>query len=62
MDRWIKIILGLILLAGPLALIMPGMPFASWGVAALEMIKGGVAIGIILIGIALIVLGISELK
>ncbi|NCN51533.1 hypothetical protein GW931_00810 [archaeon] len=62
MSKWLKIVLGLILLVVPLALIMPGMPLSEWGVATLELIKGGITIVVILIGIILIVMGIDELK
>ncbi len=62
MNRWLKITLGLAVLVISLYLILPGMLLSSWGQAALELVKGGITIGIILTGIALIVLGISELK
>jgi len=62
MNRWLKILIGLILVVVPVALIVPGMPLSNWGRAAWELIKGGIAIFVILTGILLIVLGISELK
>jgi len=62
MNRWLKILIGLILVIVPLALVAPGMPLSNWGRAAWELIKGGITILVILIGILLIVLGISELK
>jgi hypothetical protein len=62
MKKLLKIIAGLLFTAGPLCLILPGMPMASWGEAALELIKGGTTIVVILIGLAIIAMGFSELK
>lgn len=62
MKKEIKILGGLILVIAPLFLIMPGMVLASWGKAAWELIKGGITILIILIGIILILMGIDELR
>lgn len=62
MNKWLEILLGLILLVVPIAIILPGMPLASWGIAALEFLKGGLVWLVILIGFFLIMLGISDLK
>ena len=62
MNKIIKIILGLILLIGPLFLIFPGAPMHSWGSAALTIIKGGITLLVLLIGLILIILGINELR
>jgi len=62
MNKGLKILIGLILVVVPLYLVMPGMTLASWGRAAWELIKGGVTILVILIGITLIVMGIDELR
>jgi len=62
MNKELKILIGLILVVAPLCLVMPGMAFASWGRAAWELIKGGITILVILIGVILIVMGIDELK
>ncbi|MBT4375811.1 hypothetical protein HOD29_00345 [archaeon] len=62
MNKWIKIFLGLILVILVLMLATPGMPLASWGLAAWTLIKGGLTILVAIIGIMLIVLGISDLK
>jgi hypothetical protein len=56
------LILGLILLVGVVALVLPGMPLQSWGVAALTVLKGGLAWIIAILGLILIILGISEIK
>ncbi|MDA3837339.1 MAG: hypothetical protein PF542_07005 [Nanoarchaeota archaeon] len=62
MKKVLKILLGLILAAGPLYFILPGMSMASWGRAAVNLIKGGITIIVPLIGLALIAMGFSELK
>ena len=62
MNKELKILIGLILVVAPLCLVMPGMAFSSWGRAAWELIKGGITILVILIGVILIVMGIDELK
>lgn len=62
MNKALKIIIGLILVIIPLYLIFPGNALASWGIATWELIKGGLVIIVIITGILLIVLGISDLK
>ena len=62
MNKWLKIILGTIIFAAAIVLIIPSMPFATWGKAALSLTKGGITILVILIGLILLILGISELK
>ena len=62
MNKIIKILIGLALVVVPLYLIFPGSCMHSWGIAALDLIKGGITILVLLIGIILIVLGISDLK
>jgi len=62
MNKWVKIILGLALIVAVLLLVTPGMPLTSWGAAAWTLIKGGITILIAIMGIALIILGISELR
>jgi energy-converting hydrogenase Eha subunit C len=62
MNKWLELTLGLILLVGTIALIFPGMPLQSWGNAALTVLKGGLAWIVALMGLILIVLGISEIK
>ena len=62
MNKILKIILGIILLVGPFYLILPGLPLASWGKAAIDLIKGGITIIIPIIGLILILAGLSEIK
>ena len=62
MNKWLKILLGLILIVVPLYLILPTSPLEMWGIAALELIKGGATIIVLLAGIVFVILGISELR
>ncbi len=62
MNKWLEILLGLILLVVPIALILPGMPFASWGISVIEFLKGGIAWLVILMGLLFLLLGISDLR
>lgn len=62
MNKWLELILGLILLAGTIALVFPGMPLETWGAAALTVLKGGLVWIVALVGLVLIILGISEMK
>ena len=61
MDKWLEILLGLILLLVPIALVFPGMPLESWGQDAIAFLKGGITWIVILIGLLLVVLGINDL-
>ncbi len=62
MNKWLEILLGLVLVVIPIGIILPGSALESWGLATLNFIKGGITCLIILIGTILIILGISELK
>lgn len=62
MNKWLELILGLVLLLGTVALVFPGMPLTSWGVSALTFLKGGLVWIVALVGLILIILGISEMK
>jgi len=62
MNKALKILLGLILLIVPLYLIFPGGVMHSWGIATLNLIKGGITIIVLLIGLILIILGIDDLR
>jgi hypothetical protein len=62
MNKIIKILIGLVLVVAPLYLIFPGSCMHSWGIAALDLIKGGITILVLLVGLILIILGIDGLK
>ncbi len=60
MNKILQIVLGLILLVVPIY--AWGINYASFGDAAITFLKGGILWLVILIGIVLVILGISELK
>jgi len=62
MNKWLEILLGLILVIIPVALVLPSMPFYGWGIAALEIIKGGIVVFIVLVGLLFLLLGINDLR
>ncbi len=62
MNKWFELLLGVILLVGVIALVLPGMPLDSWGFAAWTVLKGGLTWIMALLGLILIILGISEIK
>jgi len=62
MNKWLELLIGLILIAVPLLLVTLVPLFNSWGTAALEFLKGGIVILIILIGIVFIIFWISDLR
>ena len=62
MNKWMEILLGLILVIAPVVLVLQVPIFISWGTAALEVLKGGVVIFLIMIGLLFLILGINDLK
>ncbi len=64
MNKWLEILLGLVLIiAAVLAwATTTGLGFWDFGTAAWEVLKGGVVWFIILIGLLFLMLGISDLK
>jgi len=62
MNKWLELLIGLILVVVPIWAILPGQILAGWGVATLQFIKGGVVCLLVLIGLLFIMLGISDLK
>ena len=61
MKWWLEILLGILLVLIPVWFVLNPIG-AGWGAAALELIKGGLVLGVILIGIMLLMLGISDIK
>jgi len=59
MNKGLTILLGLVLIV---AAVLVGFYYPSWGSAAIELIKGGIILGVALIGLLFLLLGISELK
>lgn len=62
MNKFIEILLGLILVIVPILIVLYVPAFFSWATAAIEFLKGGVVVSLILIGILFVILGISDLK
>ncbi len=60
MNKWIEILLGLILIVA--AVYVWGINYLGAGVAALELLKGGIIWFVIMIGLLFLMLGISDLK
>ena len=58
MNKWIELLLGIILIAAP---VMVAFAFsASWGLATLTFLMGGLVVFVFLIGIMFVMLGISD--
>ncbi len=60
MNKWFELLLGLIFITA--AVYAWGMDIWGLGTAALSFFKGGLVWFVIMIGLFLIVLGISDLK
>ena len=59
MNKWLEILLGLILV---IAAVVGWVLFPSWGAAALTVLEGGIVWLVILLGLLFLMLGISDLK
>ena len=59
MNKWFEIFGGMIIVILTISL---AFTFGSWGQAALNLIKGGIVCILILVGILLLIVGISDLK
>ncbi len=64
MNKWLELLIGLILVIVPIWAVMSVSTFVShnWAQATLDFLKGGVVSFIILVGLLFIMLGISDLK
>lgn len=60
MNKWLKLLIGLILLVA--AVYVWGMDFLGFGTAALNLLKGGIIWFVIMLGLLLLFLGITDLK
>ncbi|MGV8152356.1 MAG: hypothetical protein ACP5OG_04695 [Candidatus Nanoarchaeia archaeon] len=59
MNKWLEILLGLILVIAP---VLAAIYYPSWGAATIAFLKGGVICFVVLIGLLFLMLGISDLK
>lgn len=62
MNKWIELLVGIILIVVPIVVVTSVNTFLNWGQAALEFIKGGIVVCLIVVGLILLILGISDLK
>ena len=64
MNKWIEILIGLVLIIAAVMLwaFTKGIGFWDFGTSAWEVLKGGIVWLIILIGLLFLALGISDLK
>ena len=59
MNKWLQLLIGLLLVLIP---VWTALTFQGWGQAVIDLIQGGLVIGVALIGIVLVILGISSMK
>ncbi|MEM4271476.1 MAG: hypothetical protein QXD13_00050 [Candidatus Pacearchaeota archaeon] len=59
MNKWLEILVGIILIVVPIAI---ALTYASWWAAAISVLKGGILWFLLLIGVLFVMLGISDLK
>ncbi len=62
MNKWLELLIGIILVVIPILAAVFDWFSINLGQATLDFIKGGIVIVVILIGILLVVLGISDIK
>jgi hypothetical protein len=59
MNKWLELLVGLILLLAPIVI---ALQYSAWGQATLQFIMGGVVVLVALIGLMFIMLGISDIS
>lgn len=59
MNKWLELLIGLILVIIPIVL---AINYAAWGAATIQFLMGGIIVGVILVGLLFLMLGISDLK
>ncbi|HLC87074.1 MAG TPA: hypothetical protein VJH65_02255 [Candidatus Nanoarchaeia archaeon] len=62
MNKWVELLIGLILVVGAVYVAWGIPAMGSWGDAAVEFLKGGIVWFVVMIGALFILLGISDLK
>jgi len=60
MNKYIEMLLGIILIVVPILIVTLIPAFYNWFYAAVEFLKGGVVIGLIAIGILILIIGITD--
>ena len=61
MSKFMGLLIGIILVVAPILIVIYVPVFGSWGRAALDLIKGGILITIILIGLLFVLIGLSDM-
>ncbi|MFA6022933.1 MAG: hypothetical protein WC781_02490 [Candidatus Pacearchaeota archaeon] len=61
MNKWVEILLGLILVLGAVFLVFGNMT-PTWAQATWVVLKGGIVWGVFFVGLLFLMLGISDLK
>ena len=59
MNKWLEILIGLILIIVP---VLVAISFSNWGAATIAFLEGAVVVFVALIGLLFLMLGISDLK
>ncbi len=62
MNKWLELLIGLILVVVPIYLAFAPSMWPSWGASAIEFLKGGIFWAIVGIGALFVLLGISDIK
>ena len=62
MNKFLEILVGLVLVIAPILVVLNVPLFYNWGPAAVEFLKGGVVVCIVIVGLIFLILGISDLK
>jgi len=60
MNKWMELILGILLIIAPIWITAVYLP--NWWAATLQFIMGGIIVAIIVVGVLLLILGISDIK
>ena len=62
MNKWIELLLGLILVVGTIYVAWGTSFWGGMGSSAVEFLKGGIVWFVIIIGLLFLMLGISDLR
>ncbi|UZE94079.1 MAG: hypothetical protein IB618_00690 [Candidatus Pacearchaeota archaeon] len=60
MSKLLNILIGVILILAPILIVLNIPLFYNWGPAAIEFLKGGVVVCLMIVGIVFLILGITE--
>lgn len=62
MNKWLELLIGLVLIIVPILIVNLVPVFYNWGHAAIEFLKGGIVVLLVMLGIIFVILWISDLK